>query len=340
MEKLTVNGLFGLLIASAIGFYGCNDFLNLGNSTVAENDGDEIPSGNQQTPSQTSSPTTTSSNVVFKDEIVIGSFNIRTFGTGKLNNPKVMDSIVKVARYFDVLAIQEVRSSDQTMIPRFVQMINSNGSRYQHVIGPRQGSRRYYEQYVYIWNSDSVELIQKPWVVNNPNGKMVRQPLVAMFRCRTPNVQDAFTFCLANVHTDPHHARSEVDELAGTFESLQYLYRRANVPEDDILMLGDFNLSPDRFRRFLRNQNFHAAIPARVPTNLAGDKNYDNIVFDLGHTREFSGKANVFNLMKPPLNLKYSEASSVSDHFPVWAVFSTRENRSGMARDSGAAARR
>ncbi len=337
MEKIAVNGLIGVLIACLLGFFGYGNFLKPGNDSKTKADGKinfpETPQTQNQgtyVPTQSTSsqtPTTTR----FKDEIVIGSFNIRTFGTGKLNNKKVISSIVAISRFFDVLAIQEVRSSDQTMIPRFVSMINSNGSKYNYTIGPRQGSGRYFEQYVFIWNTDSVELTQKSWVAENPRGKMVREPLVASFRCKSSNPNQAFTFSLANVHTDPHHASSECDELADTFANLQHYFRRQAYPEDDIIMLGDFNLAPNRFRQFRQNRNFYALIPSNVPTNLAGNNTYDNIIFDRAFTTEFKGKAGVFNLMKAPMNLTYSDASSVSDHFPVWGVFSTRENRSGLA---------
>jgi hypothetical protein len=55
--------------------------------------------------------------------ISIGSFNIQVFGTSKMSDANLMGYLVDIARKFDVLAIQELRSTDDTIIPRFVQMI-------------------------------------------------------------------------------------------------------------------------------------------------------------------------------------------------------------------------
>ena len=63
--------------------------------------------------------------VTERDTIKVASFNIQVFGTSKLGKPEVMDILAKVMRRFDVVAIQEVRSKDTTLLPKFVQMINA-----------------------------------------------------------------------------------------------------------------------------------------------------------------------------------------------------------------------
>lgn len=64
------------------------------------------------------------------DTIKIASFNIQVFGTSKLKKPKVMDVLAKVVRRFDVVAIQEIRSTDDSVMPKFIQLINADGSHY------------------------------------------------------------------------------------------------------------------------------------------------------------------------------------------------------------------
>src|SRR5262249_21721254 len=71
--------------------------------------------------------------------IKIASFNIQVFGREKLNKPEVMQILADTVRNFDVVAIQEVRSVTDDIIPRFVQQINSTGRHYSYVIGPRLG---------------------------------------------------------------------------------------------------------------------------------------------------------------------------------------------------------
>jgi len=57
--------------------------------------------------------------------IKIASFNIQVFGTSKLAKPEVMVVLTKVVRRFDIVAVQEIRSKDETVVPRFLQEINA-----------------------------------------------------------------------------------------------------------------------------------------------------------------------------------------------------------------------
>ncbi len=72
--------------------------------------------------------------------IRIASFNIQVFGTTKLAKQEVMQVLAETVRKFDVVAIQEVRSVTDDIVPRFVQLINSTGRHYDFVIGPRKGA--------------------------------------------------------------------------------------------------------------------------------------------------------------------------------------------------------
>ena len=51
------------------------------------------------------------------DSIRIASFNIQVFGQSKLSEDETMDFIVKIIKNFDAVAIQEIRSKEQTVIP-------------------------------------------------------------------------------------------------------------------------------------------------------------------------------------------------------------------------------
>ena len=64
-----------------------------------------------------------------REPIIVGAFNIQIFGVAKSNDGFVMQHLVDIARRFDLLAIQELRAEDQTVVSNFVRMINSDGSR-------------------------------------------------------------------------------------------------------------------------------------------------------------------------------------------------------------------
>ena len=146
--------------------------------------------------------------------IVIGSFNIQVFGQSKLQDAAVMSYLVDIARQFDVLALQEIRSSDQTLLSQFVQQINADGRRYGFVLGPREGYTDSREQFAFVYNEQRVERVNDGFVARDPRGVIHRNPLGTTFRCRPVNARQPFSFTLLNVHTDPDVTASELESLA------------------------------------------------------------------------------------------------------------------------------
>ena len=119
------------------------------------------------------------------DTIKICSFNIQVFGTSKLKKPQAMDVLTKVVRRFDVVAIQEVRSTDDTVVPKFVEMVNADGSRYDFIIGPRLGRTNSKEQYAVLFNTARIEVDRgSVYTVDDPKDLLHREPMVARFRVR------------------------------------------------------------------------------------------------------------------------------------------------------------
>lgn len=122
-----------------------------------------------------------------------------------------MDVLVKVVRRFDVVAIQEVRSTDDTVVPRFVEMVNADGSRYDFVIGPRLGRTNSKEQYAILFNTARIEVDRGSiYTVDDPQDLLHREPLVARFRVRGVPPEKAFTFNLVDIHTDPDETVQEL----------------------------------------------------------------------------------------------------------------------------------
>lgn len=261
-----------------------------------------------------------------QNNLIVGSFNIQSLGKKKMSNESVVEILVDIARRFDVLAIQELRDIDQTVVPQLLQYINQDGSRYAAAVGPRQSyvvqgaPQGYAEQAVFLYDTDTVELIGQSYVAYDHYQRMHRSPYVAHFRCRTNSPEQAFSFVLMNVHTDP-------DDIYGEFDALRDIIGGvyANHPgEEDFILLGDLNGDPTKFQRYRWMQQQFAAIPASWYTNTAQSKCYDNLVFDAGYTAEFNGQSGVLNLMTE-YGLSPEDAKLVSDHMPVWAVFSTQE---------------
>ncbi|MEA1949833.1 MAG: endonuclease/exonuclease/phosphatase family protein, partial [Planctomycetota bacterium] len=246
------------------------------------------------------------------DTIRIATFNIQVFGTSKSKKPQVMDTLAKIVRRFDLVAIQEVRSIDQTIVPRFVDLINARGAAYRHVIGPRLGRTSSKEQYVYIFNSERISVDPRSlYTVPDPDDFLHREPFVARFSVRCEPDRRPFTFNLVNIHTDPDETGTELNALDDVFVAVQNNASR----EDDVILLGDLNVD-DRHLGELGRLPSMAWVVAGQKTNTRLTKSYDNILFDRRATGEFTGRWGILNFMNE-FGLSKSDALRVSDHMPV-----------------------
>jgi len=259
------------------------------------------------------------------ESIKIATFNIQVFGQKKVNDPSVLPTLVQVARKFDVLAIQEIRSHEQDVLPKYVAAINAEGAAYDYVISFRLGRTNSKEQYAFVYNTNTIELDRESvYVVEDPQDLLHREPFVAGFRARGAPPERAFTFTLVNIHTDPDEVAREVDSLADVYQAV----REDGRGEDDIIVLGDLNADDRHLGRLAQLPYMGWAI-AGIPSNTRGTALYDNLVFQKLATREYTGNSGVFNL-REEYSLSQAQAELVSDHYPVWAEFSVYE---GDARD-------
>jgi deoxyribonuclease-1-like protein len=257
------------------------------------------------------------------DTIKIASFNIQVFGTSKLKKPEVMDVLAKVIRKFDVVAIQEVRSTDDNVLPTFVNLINAAGATYDFVIGPRLGRTNSKEQYAFVFNAARINVDRASvYTVPDPSDLLHREPLVARFHVRGEPAARMFSFSLVNIHTDPDETKTELNALADVFTSVQ----NNGSGEDDVILLGDLNVDEFHLGRLGQLPDIAHAIKG-VKTNTRRTKMYDNIVFNGRATTEFTGRAGVFDLMKE-FSLTEAQALAISDHMPIWAEFSVHESGS------------
>lgn len=254
------------------------------------------------------------------DTIRVASFNIQVFGEDKMQNPNVVQVLVEICRHFDIIAIQEIRSKGQNLLPLFVDQLNADGSQYDFVIGPRLGRTDSKEQYAYIFDRATIAVDRNQlYTLDDPDDLLHREPLVGWFQARGPQPEQAFTFSLVNIHTDPDEVDRELDVLDDVF----FAVRDDGRQEDDVIMLGDFNANDAHLRQLGEVPNLGHVVADR-PTNTRGTHEYDNILFDSLATPEFNGRGGVFDYMRE-YNLSLEDALLVSDHLPVWAEFSVFE---------------
>jgi hypothetical protein len=171
-----------------------------------------------------------------------------------------------------------------------------------------------------VFDTASIEVDRTAlYTVSDPDDRLHREPLVGWFRVRGPAPEQAFTFSLVNIHTDPDETRQELDALADVFR----VVRDDGRGEDDVIVLGDLNVDENHLGRLGQLSNIHWCV-SRVATNTRGTKQYDNVVFSSLATTEYTGRWGVFDMIRQ-FNLTVDEALEVSDHQPVWAEFSLVE---------------
>ena len=231
-----------------------------------------------------------------------------------------MERLASIIRKFDIVAIQEIRAKSQDIVPSLVELVNRPGRHYDYVVGPRIGRTVSKEQYAYVIDRESIE-VDRTWLytVDDPDDLLHREPYVGWFRTRAVAPEQAFTFTLVNIHTDPDEVDLELDVLDDVFHAV----RGDGRGEDDVILLGDLNVDEYHLGELGRIPAIDWAISG-VPTNTRGTKAYDNIVFHGPSTTEYVGRSGVLDIMRE-FNITEEEALTISDHMPVWAEFSVFE---------------
>ncbi len=252
--------------------------------------------------------------------IRIAGANLGPLDQQKLGNREVLTRIGEIIRDFDAVAVQGIWGHNQGIVLDLLEQINQGGRNYDFAISARVG-REPVKKYSAFFFDRSVLEVDRGTVfeVDDPGQVFLNKPLVAAFRVRGPNPQEAFTFTLVNVEIDPTQVELELNLLADVFRAV----RDDGRGEDDVLLVGSFNTAPQNLGSLLRIPHIMWTI-ADQPTTILGSSAVDNILFDSRATVEFVGRSGTMNLMNR-FDLPVRQVSQVSDHLPVWAEFSIFE---------------
>ena len=149
--------------------------------------------------------------------------------------------------------------------------------------------------------------------------RLQHDPMVAWFRALGPQPQQAFTFSLASINIQETRPDLELNQLGFLVRAI----RSDGRGEDDVILVGDFQ-SDDRGLEVIRRQAGFSWVVSRQPTTVAGDRQFDNVMFSEPATSEFTGRGGVVEFHQL-YQLQVSDALAVSERLPVWAEFSTEE---------------
>lgn len=254
--------------------------------------------------------------------IRIASFSIEAFNETKLRKAAVIETIARMIRQFDVIALQHIQSKQHNIVPELLDKVNQSDRRYDYCIGPRVGTESNQQQFAFLFDTDRVETDRPQlYTVDDPQALMEFDPLVGWFRCKAVPSDKAFTFTLVNVRLDPLSNGKELKLLPDLIRSV----RQDGRSEDDIILLGNFGYS-DSEMQSLRNAGMIFALEG-IPTTVTGEAMLDNLVFPGRATDEFTGRTGVVDFLRQ-LNLSIDQAYQISTHMPIWAEFFATEGGS------------
>jgi endonuclease/exonuclease/phosphatase family metal-dependent hydrolase len=227
-----------------------------------------------------------------------------------------MEILAQTITNFDIVAIQEIRDKSGTAIKKLEVAVDSLGVNYDYIIGPRLGRSTSKEQYAFIYNTETVIMLDSDTYVENGDDIFHREPFVAHFKVKA----GSFDFIIANIHVDPDDAKSEINALHNVITSV------ANVfDEQDIILLGDLNADCSYFDETdttppLRGQKYTWLINNDMDTTVSASPcTYDRIIITSSLNEDYSGISTVF-LFDQEYELD-CEPKEVSDHYPVVSEF-------------------
>ncbi|CAG02070.1 unnamed protein product [Tetraodon nigroviridis] len=201
--------------------------------------------------------------------LLLGAFNIKSFGDKKASNETLMDIISQIVHRYDIILIQEVRDSDLSATKKLMECVNRGSPlfRYNYIDSEPLGRSPYKERYLFLYRKASVSVAGSYTYDDTPR-KFSREPFVVMFSPKQPAVGN---FVLIPQHTSPSSAVKEIDAL---YDVVADVGRRWNTK--DILLLGDFNAgcsyvtgSDWQKIRLFTNKSFHWLITDAADTTVS-----------------------------------------------------------------------
>jgi endonuclease/exonuclease/phosphatase family metal-dependent hydrolase len=246
--------------------------------------------------------------------VTIATFNIQVFGKSKRSKPEVMEVLADIADEFDILAVQEIRDISGETPGVYLDAMNAQGDEaHEMVVSPRLGRSSSKEEYAFYYDTDVVEIVGEPATYPDPGDVFEREPFLARFRV------GGLDFVLANIHIKPDDAVAEIDALDDV-----HAWGTSRFGDLDIIIAGDLNADCTYFnedtQRGVLDMNW--ITPKGFDTTVRDtDCTYDHFVITDSLLDAYTGSIGVFRF-DTAYGLTQEAAVAVSDHYPVFAVFS------------------
>ena len=242
------------------------------------------------------------------EDLRLATWNIRILSNNSRDDTELALIAPIIARY-DLVAVQEVR--DTIVLDRLLTFLPG----WDYICSNSVGNV-VTERYAYLYRIDGITVLGTPYIFNDAGDLFLREPYVAHFRVQQ------FDFTLVTIHViygdSVNDRRAEVQLLDEVITSVD-LY---NGSEDDVILLGDFNLPEDDAAWQILT---HTPIVASTyMTTITDTSSYDNIWIDSTDTGEYVGPIEIYRFDEELFGNDDAAASlAVSDHRPVAIGFNT-----------------
>ena len=253
-------------------------------------------------------------------ELTLASWNVRIFSTGSRDDAELALIADRLEPY-DLVAIQELR--DEEVVDRTLQLLADRGDRFRAVVSPPVG-RGVKERYAFLYRPGKVQILGPERLYPDPDDAFIREPFWASFRA------GEFDFTLVTIHSIFGDSKRERRAEALLLDDIYRLVQGADPDEQDVMILGDFNLPPDDSGFAELAALLTPLFTGEIRTTISDASLYDNIWFDPAYVREWTGKRGVDRFDEVAFGNDDKVASlAVSDHRPIWAIFRTDQDDDG-----------
>lgn len=212
--------------------------------------------------------------------LIIGSWNIRAFDEGKPRRDESYHYIAEIIDHFDICAVQEIKK-DLEPLKRMMRLLGPNWDYF--VTDVTEGGPGNRERQAFLFNKNKIQFRNRVGEITLPKDDLIdgdqiaRTPFFASFQAGW------FRFTLVSVHIifgkNKAKRAQEIDRLAKRINA------RAEDENEVYVLIGDMNIEKRNDDIFKSLSDNDLTVPIFGPTNLGGDKHYDQIAFTGEHVK-------------------------------------------------------
>ena len=157
-----------------------------------------------------------------------------------------------------------------------------------------------------------------PYLYVEGNNEFIREPFIACFKAGN------FDFTLVEIHVIYGDTISDRRAEVSLLDDVILAVKTANARENDIILVGDFNLESDDLAWQMNAIGYQPLVDPTQKTTITDTSSYDNIWINPSFTQEFESFNEIYRFDEVMFNNDDNTAElAVSDQRPVSAVFKT-----------------